>query len=112
MYLPSDILNIYLVNRTVMAKNDIPKNPYNKVKNSKVQVDNFVYAQLQSNKKNFYVFCGKSKKRIYTGSCSKEIKNSYFDGTCVVAICDNKTYIFGPNDMRYPLKNWRKIREF
>ena len=43
----------------------IPNNPYNKVKNSKVQVDNFVYAQLQSNKKSFYVFCGKSKKRIY-----------------------------------------------
>ena len=94
------------------SKNDIPKNPYNKVKNSKVQVDNFVYVQLQSNKKSFYVFCGKSKKRIYQGSCSKEIKNIYFDGTCVVAICDNKTYIFGPNDMRYPLKNWRKIREF
>ena len=90
----------------------IPKNPYNKLKNSKVQVDNFIFTQLQSNKKSFHVYCGKSKKRIYTGSTTKEIQNIYFDGTCVVAICKDKTFIFGPNDIRYPLKNWRKIREF
>ena len=101
-----------MVNRDIMAQK-IPKNPYDKVKDSKVvKVDNFVYAQLQPNKKSFHVYCGKNKRRIYQGSCAKEIKNIYFDGTCVVCICDNKTYIFGPNDMRYPLKNWRKIREF
>lgn len=95
------------------SKNTIPKNPYDKkMKNTKVAVDNFIYTQLQSNKKSFYVFCGKNKKRIYQGSCSKEIQNIYFDGTCVVCICQNKTYVFGPNDLRYPLKNWRKIREF
>lgn len=27
-------------------KNNIPKNPYNKMKNSKVAVDNFVYAEV------------------------------------------------------------------
>lgn len=90
----------------------IPKNISGKLKNSKVQVDNFIYTQLLSSRKSFYVYAGKSKKRIYQGSCSKEIKNIYFDGTCVVCICDNKTYIFGPSDMRYPLKNWRQIREF
>lgn len=89
-----------------------PKNPYNKLKNSKVQVDNFVYAEVQSNRRNFNVYCGKNKKRIYQGSCSKDIQSIYFDGTCVVAVCQNKTFIFGPNDMRYPLRNWRKIREF
>ena len=56
-----------------MAKNDIPKNISGKLKNTRVQVDNFIYTQLLSNKKSFYVFCGKSKKRIYQGSCSKEI---------------------------------------
>ena len=90
----------------------IPKNPYDKMKNSKVQGDNFIDTQLQSKKKYFFVYSEKNKRRIYQGSCSKEIKNIYFDGTCVVCICDNKTYIFGPIDMRYPLKNWRKIREF
>ena len=97
-----------------MASNNknIPKNISGKLKNSAVAVDNFIYTQLLSNKKSFYVFCGKSKKRIYQGSTSKEIKNIYFDGTCVVCICDNKTFIFGPNDLRYPLRNWRKIREF
>ena len=55
------------------SKNEIPKNVSGKLKNSKVQVDNFVYAQLQPNKKSFYVFCGKNKKRIYQGSTSKEI---------------------------------------
>ena len=56
-----------------MAKNNIPKNPYGKLKNSKVAVDNFVYAEVQSNRKSFYVFCGKNKKRIYQGACSKDI---------------------------------------
>jgi hypothetical protein len=37
----------------------IPKNISGKLKNSKVAVDNFVYAQLQSNRKSFYVYCGK-----------------------------------------------------
>lgn len=83
-----------------------------KTKNNKKVVDNFIYTQLLSSRKSFYVYCGKSRKRIYQGSCSKEIKNIYFDGTCVVCICDNKTYVFGPSDMRYPLKNWRQIREF
>lgn len=55
------------------SKNNIPKNPYGKLKNSKVAVDNFVYAEVQSNRKSFYVFCGKNKKRIYQGSCSKDI---------------------------------------
>ena len=91
----------------------IPKNPYDKkMKNTPAAVDNFIFTELLKSKKSFYVYAGKSKKRIYQGSTSKEIRNIYFDGTCVVCICDNKTYIFGPNDLRYPLKNWRKIREF
>lgn len=90
----------------------IPKNISGTLKNSKVQVDNFIYVELRPNKKSFYVYCGKSKKRIYQGGISKEIKNIYFDGTCVVCICDKKTYVFGPSDKRYPLKNWRQIREF
>ena len=105
------IVGWFVVNSHIMAT--IPKNPYgNKMKNTSVQVDNFIYTELKSNRKSFYVYCGKSKKRIYQGNCSKEIKNIYFDGTCVVCICDKKTYIFGPQDMRYPLKNWRQIREF
>lgn len=103
----------YTLENYMASKNNIPPNPYDKkMKNSRVAVDNFIYTQLLSNKKSFYVFCGKSKKRIYQGSTSKEIQNIYFDGTCVVCICNGKTYVFGPNDLRYPLKNWRKIREF
>lgn len=96
-----------------MAKKpEIPKNISGKLKNSQVKVDNFIFTQLLSNKKSFYVLCGQSRKRIYQGSTTQEIQNIYFDGTCVVAICKTKTFIFGPNDLRYPLKNWRKIREF
>lgn len=91
---------------------NVPKNPYNKLKNTSTAIDNFIFVELQSNKKSFYVYAGKSKKRIYQGSATKEIRNIYFDGTCVVAMCDNKTFVYGPNDLRYPLKNWRKIREF
>ena len=94
------------------TKNNIPKNISGNLKDQKVYVDNFIFAELQSNRKSFYVYCGKSKRRIYTGSCPKQIQNIYFDGTCVVCICDKKTYIFGPSDLRYPLKNWRQIREF
>lgn len=90
----------------------IPKNISGKLKNSKISIDNFIYTQLLPNRKSFHVYCGKSKKRIYQGSCSKTIDTIYFDGTCVVCICGNKTYIFGPADTRYPLKNWRQIREF
>ena len=52
-----------------MAKKiEIPKNISGKLKNSQVKVDNFIFTQLLSNKKSFYVFAGKSKKRIYQGS--------------------------------------------
>lgn len=94
------------------SKYDIPKNISSKLKNSPVQVDNFIFAEIKSNRKSFYVYAGKSKKRIYEGTTTQEIQNLYFDGTCVVAMCKNKTFVFGPNDLRYPLKSWRKIREF
>ena len=52
----------------------IPKNPYDKnMKNSLVKVDNFIYAEMQKNRKSFYVYCGKNRRRIYQGSCAKEI---------------------------------------
>ena len=90
-----------------------PKNISGKLKNTSVQVDNFVFTQLLPNRKSFYVFVGKSKKRIYQGNTTQEIDNIYFDGTCAVCICrKGRTFIFGPSDARYPLRNWRKIREF
>lgn len=45
-----------------------PKNISGKLKNTSVQVDNFVFTQLLPNRKSFYVFVGKSKKRIYQGN--------------------------------------------
>ena len=54
-------------------KTEIPKNISGKLKNSQVKVDNFIFTQLLSNKKSFYVFAGKSKKRIYQGSTTQEI---------------------------------------
>ena len=39
------------------------------MKNTSVQVDNFIFTELKSNRKSFHVYCGKSKKRIYQGSC-------------------------------------------
>lgn len=91
----------------------VPKNISGKLKPSaQINADNFIFPELLKNRKSFYVYAGKSKKRIYQGSTSQEIQTIYFDGTCIVAICKNRTFVFGPNDMRYPLKNWRKIREF
>lgn len=95
-----------------MSNTKIPANISGKLKSTPTKIDNFIYTKLLSNKKSFYVFCGKTKKRIYRGATTQEIQNIYFDGTCVVAICKDKTFVFGPNDLRYPLKNWRKIREF
>lgn len=96
-----------------MAKyTDVPKNITGKLKNTPAPVDNFIFTELKSNKRSFYVYAGKSKKRIYTGTTTQDIQNIYFDGTCVVCICKSRTFVFGPNDLRYPLKNWRKIKDF
>ena len=95
-----------------MSKPEIPKNISGKLKNTPQAVDNFVFTQLKPNRRSFYVFVGKNMKRIYEGACCQDIQSIYFDGTCVVAVCKTKTYIFGPVDLRYPLRNWRKIREF
>ena len=89
-----------------------PTNISGKLKNTPVQPDNFVFPELLSSRKSFYVYCGKARKRIYQGTTSQEIQNIYFDGMCVVALCKTRTYVFGPNDIRYPLKSWRKIREY
>ena len=53
-----------------MATPKIPKNPYDKkMKNTPAAVDNFIFTELLSSKKSFYVYAGKSKKRIYQGFC-------------------------------------------
>lgn len=93
-------------------KNEIPKNISGKLKNSAQPIDEFIFTELQPNRRSFYVYAGKSKRRIYQGSTTRTIDTIYFDGTCVVAMCGPRTFIFGPNDQRYPLRSWRKIREF